>query len=380
MDRGSLGALMRSSLAAATDVHAELAASCVEPLLDAAFAIARSIDGGGKVLLFGNGGSAADAQHVAAEFVGRFVKDRRPLPAIALTTDTSALTAISNDYGYDQVFSRQVSALASKDDVVISISTSGRSANVISALRAAKELGATTISFTGGGISPSSEIADIGIVVPATSTSRIQECHLTLEHVLCESVEVLLGCSEQEVDSGGPRDTGAASADFHDKVVPFPELLEERRVWAQQGKEVVWTNGCFDLVHVGHVESLWQASRLGDVLVVGINDDASTRRLKGADRPIVAAANRALLVAAFGFVDRVVTFSEDTPEKVLGMLRPDVHCKAADYAPPDGKPIPEAAVVESYGGRVEFVPLLGDHSSSSLIAKAASPSSSGSSG
>jgi D-glycero-beta-D-manno-heptose 1-phosphate adenylyltransferase len=133
------------------------------------------------------------------------------------------------------------------------------------------------------------------------------------------------------------------------------------------GKVVVWTNGCFDLFHAGHARSLRAARALGDALVVGVNSDTSVRRLKGAGRPVVPAAERAELVASLACVDHAVVFDEDTPEACIRLLRPDVHCKGADYAPPHGKPIPEAALVESYGGRVAFLPLVTGLSTTELI-------------
>ena len=137
----------------------------------------------------GNGGSAADAQHMAAELVGKYMKERRALPAIALTTNTSILTAIGNDYGFDRVFSRQVEALAGKGDVVIGISTSGNSPNVIEALRAAKKQGAFTAVLVGAKPCELDKIADIAIKAPSESTPRIQEMHSLLIHIICEMVE-----------------------------------------------------------------------------------------------------------------------------------------------------------------------------------------------
>jgi D-glycero-beta-D-manno-heptose 1-phosphate adenylyltransferase len=133
------------------------------------------------------------------------------------------------------------------------------------------------------------------------------------------------------------------------------------------GQVVVWTNGCFDLIHAGHAHSLQAARAFGDVLVVGINSDASVRRLKGPGRPILPATERAELIAALRCVEHVVIFDEDTPEECIRLLRPDVHCKGADYAPPHGKPIPEAGLVESYGGRVVFLPLVDGLSTTELI-------------
>jgi D-sedoheptulose 7-phosphate isomerase len=158
-----------------------------------------SLRAGGKLLFFGNGGSAADAQHLAAEFVGRYVAERAPLPAIALTTDSSVLTAIGNDYGFDQVFVRQIRALGRRGDVAIAISTSGRSPNVILGIEAAREAGLATIALTGGDGGNLATIVDVAIVVPSTTTARIQECHIAIGHVLCEYVDgELLG------KDGGP--------------------------------------------------------------------------------------------------------------------------------------------------------------------------------
>ncbi len=144
---------------------------------------------GNKVLLCGNGGSAADAQHIAAELTGRYKTERRGLPGIALTTDTSALTAISNDYGYDRVFDRQVEALANEGDLLIGISTSGNSANIISALTLAKELGCATIGFSGRDGGAMNELCDVNLVVPSDDTPRIQEMHILIGHTICQIID-----------------------------------------------------------------------------------------------------------------------------------------------------------------------------------------------
>ena len=156
---------------------------------------------------------------------------------------------------------------------------------------------------------------------------------------------------------------------FHldSKILDWPNLLQCRAQWREQGRTVVWTNGCFDLVHAGHVRSLVAAKRLGDVLVVGLNSDRSVRSIKGPLRPIIPERERAELLDALACVDAVIIFDENTPETALKRLRPDVHCKGADYAPPHGKPVPERATVESYGGRVEFLPLLPGVSTTDLL-------------
>lgn len=146
---------------------------------------------GNKVLLFGNGGSAADAQHIACELAGKFYLDRAPLPAIALTTNTSALTAIGNDYSYEEIFARQVRGLAKQGDVVVGISTSGNSPNVLQGIEEAKRLGATTIAFTGRG-GKLKELADYVLSVPSVDTPRIQEAHINAGHIICYLVEQTL--------------------------------------------------------------------------------------------------------------------------------------------------------------------------------------------
>jgi D-sedoheptulose 7-phosphate isomerase len=154
-----------------------------------ATAILKSFAHQGKLLIAGNGGSAADAQHLAAEFLSRFASDRRPLPCIALTTDTSVLTAIGNDYGFDHVFARQVRALAQNRDVFIAISTSGRSPNVIAALEAAREIGVTTVGFTGLNANRMRELCDFCIVAPSTETAIIQQIHIVSGHIICGLIE-----------------------------------------------------------------------------------------------------------------------------------------------------------------------------------------------
>lgn len=157
-------------------------------IIDIANQIVESFRRGNKVLLFGNGGSAADAQHIAAEFVSKFYLDRDPLPAIALTTNTSILTAIGNDYGYREIFSRQVRGLGKKGDIAIGISTSGKSPNVIAGIEEAKRCGLTTIAFTGKS-GRLKEVADYVLSIPSTDTPLIQETHITAGHILCYLVE-----------------------------------------------------------------------------------------------------------------------------------------------------------------------------------------------
>ena len=184
--RTAIRALFEAS-ARAREVFLQENADTLERAIDL---IADALAAGRKLLLFGNGGSAADAQHLAAEFVGRFQRERRPLPAIALTTDTSALTAIANDYGYDEVFARQVSALGAAGDVALAISTGGRSPSVLRAVDVCRELGIKTIGLTGGDGGTLARLVDLSLHVSAsTHAARIQETHILIGHVLCELVD-----------------------------------------------------------------------------------------------------------------------------------------------------------------------------------------------
>jgi D-sedoheptulose 7-phosphate isomerase len=166
--------------------------SHTEVIADVSKMIAGAFNEGKKLILFGNGGSSTDASHIAAEFVNRFQMERPPLPAIALNTDMAVITAIGNDYGFSEVFSKQLKALANEGDVVIAISTSGTSKNVIKALEVARRKKLKTIAFTGAKGKKMSSAADYAFVVPSEITARIQEVHITLGHVLCQMVEEIL--------------------------------------------------------------------------------------------------------------------------------------------------------------------------------------------
>jgi D-sedoheptulose 7-phosphate isomerase len=181
--------LLRATLSETIALHQRVMDGDVAPLFAAAAAIAGAVSTGGKLLLFGNGGSAADAQHAAAELVGRFQRERRPIAAIALSTDTSVLTSVANDYGYDKVFARQVEALGARGDVAIGISTSGASPSIVAALEAAAARGLTTVALTGRDGGAVGRMAAIHINVPSASTARVQEVHRTLLHVICDLVE-----------------------------------------------------------------------------------------------------------------------------------------------------------------------------------------------
>ena len=158
-------------------------------LLELIKLIAHAFEAGNKIFFFGNGGSAADAQHLAAEFVNRYIMDRPPLPAIALTTDTSILTSVANDIAFKEIFAKQLRALGKEGDVAIGISTSGNSPNAVKAFEVAKEMGMKTIALTGNDGGALAKMADLSLIVSSTSTPRIQEAHILIGHILCEMVE-----------------------------------------------------------------------------------------------------------------------------------------------------------------------------------------------
>ena len=186
--------LMRVQEAVAESIRlkSQFVAEQAEDLVAAARMLAQVFKKGGKVLIFGNGGSAADAQHLAAEFVNRFLVERPPLAALALTTDTSILTAVANDYDFREVFAKQVRALGRRGDAALGISTSGKSPNVVAGLKAARELGLKTLALSGGDGGPVAAAADLALIVASRNTPRVQEVHITIGHVLCDLVDFLL--------------------------------------------------------------------------------------------------------------------------------------------------------------------------------------------
>lgn len=181
--------IIKDILLESIHVKEELLRTGISQIIEIADTVIDSLKKGGKVILFGNGGSASDSQHIAAELVGRFKKDRNALAAIALTTNTAVLTSLANDYGYEVVFAKQIEALGQKNDIAIGISTSGKAKNVLAGIKQAKKMGLKTIALTGGDGGELAKVADISLAVPSSVTARIQEAHITIGHIICELVE-----------------------------------------------------------------------------------------------------------------------------------------------------------------------------------------------
>jgi len=183
---------IKQQLHESSEINRLIAETLSDRIAEIAVMIADCIKSGGKVIFFGNGGSASDAQHLAGELVGRFRMERNAFPALSLTTNTSIITAVANDYGYDMIFARQVEAFGREIDLIVGISTSGNSPNVVEGIKKAKQIGAKTIGMTGKDGGKIGEMADISLTVPSSDTPRIQEAHIVMGHIICDIVEKLL--------------------------------------------------------------------------------------------------------------------------------------------------------------------------------------------
>jgi D-sedoheptulose 7-phosphate isomerase len=324
--------------------------------------IHRVLSGGGRLLAAGNGGSASLAQHLTSELVGRYQQDRPPFSAVCLSSEASAVTAIANDYGYDEVFARQVRAHGRTGDVLMLLTTSGRSRNLLRAAEEAARLGLTSFSLTGAAPNPLVDASDDALALHGPAAS-VQEAQHVVVHALCAAFDTLVLRDHEATERpGGRRLTPPLSMARPASSADQARLLAEA-VRAAGGR-LVAAGGCFDLLHAGHVDLLQRARALGDALVVLLNDDRSVRRLKGPTRPLVPAEDRAAVLQALECVDAVAVFGEDTPEQVLRHLRPDVFCKGGDY---EGRSLPEEEVLATWGGRLVVLPLVQGRSTTRLV-------------
>ncbi len=330
-----------------------------EPASAAGRRLVATLASGKKILSCGNGGSSGDAQHLASELVNRFEENRRALAAVALTPDSSVLTAIANDIEYTDVFSRQIAALGQPGDCLALFSTSGNSANILSAAQEARNRGMWILAFTGrdgGRLAAFLGSADLELRVPHHRTARIQEVHLLLIHSLCAVIDQ--SCRQDLQTMPGntlPPD---------DKIVLDWEKLAEK---IGHLRPLVFSNGVFDILHRGHVQYLQEARLEGACLVVGINSDSSVRRLgKGADRPFNPVEDRLAVLAGLGSVDFVTTFDEDTPLRLIRALQPDVLVKGGDWTVDS---MVGAQEVHARGGEAISIPFRHQRSTTALVGK-----------
>lgn len=297
------------SLVAISDLQIQQIEELAELITDA-------FKAGNRIYAFGNGGSAAEAQHFTTELIGRFKENRVPLPAISLCSDSSALTCIANDFGFDAVFSRQVEGLVKQGDVVIGFTTSGSSRNILEGLDAGRKMGGKSVLITGERKLLNTDLADLVVQIGGFETAIIQESHLMLIHILSELIEVKMELKKPIFSKVNPR----IIYDYEFKK----EMLPERR-------EIVWVNGCFDILHEGHLMLLDNARRAGGYLVVGVNSDISVKHLKGDTRPLIPEMNRARTISELFFVDLVIIFSSEDPLEILSEVRPSIAIKGDVY-------------------------------------------------
>lgn len=343
---------MREDLAALSRVLANPRGDLEPTFVQVQEVVYQALKSGNKVLAFGNGGSAADAEHLVAELTGRFAYDRPPLPAIALTGPSTGVTAIGNDYGFEMVFERQLLGLGKPGDVAIGITTSGNSPNVLRALDAAKKAGLITIALTGGADSKASSGGHLCLRAPSRQTPRVQEIHAIIIHSLCRAVEARLFPKHDKEELPAEKSVDAG------RLAQFAHLLKP---WTS-----VFTNGCFDILHPGHIDLLQKCRALGDLLIVGVNTDESVKRLKGPQRPFHSLKDRLKILSALSCVDYVVAFGEDTPLELIQKLTPKILVKGGDY---HRDTVVGADWVENHGGRVEIIPLVPGHSTTNILQK-----------
>jgi len=278
--------------------------------------ISEGFKSGKRLYAFGNGGSAAEAQHFTTELIGRFKESRKSLPAISLCSDSTALTCIANDFGYDEIFSRQVEGLVEAGDIVIGFTTSGKSKNVLFGLQSAKKMHGKAVLVTGNNDVSDEFEFDTILQIGGSETAVIQELHLSIIHILCDLIEINMGLAPRIPKESGPKIV--YDHQFNKDILPDKNLI-------------TWVNGCFDILHEGHLMLLNEAANLGGSLIVGINSDTAVKKLKGENRPFITELNRARTLAQFPLVDLVVIFDSEDPVDILTKIHPNAVVKGSTY-------------------------------------------------
>jgi D-sedoheptulose 7-phosphate isomerase len=278
--------------------------------------ISEGFKSGKRLYAFGNGGSAAEAQHFTTELIGRFKESRKSLPAISLCSDSTALTCIANDFGYDEIFSRQVEGLVEAGDIVIGFTTSGKSKNVLFGLRSAKKMHGKAVLVTGNNDVSDEFEFDTILQIGGSETAVIQELHLSIIHILCDLIEINMELAPRIPKESGPKIV--YDHQFNKDILPDKNLI-------------TWVNGCFDILHEGHLMLLNEAANLGGFLIVGINSDTAVKKLKGENRPFITELNRARTLAQFPLVDLVVIFDSEDPVDILTKIHPNAVVKGSTY-------------------------------------------------
>ena len=358
-----------------------------EPIFTAYQTITRSLDDGGTVFVCGNGGSYSDAMHITGEMLKSFEmnrsltpEERKPfkdlpyseevssqlehgLRSVVLGANVTLASAVQNDFSISTMnYAQELFALSREGDVLIGISTSGNARNVMYAMTTARATGVKTISLTGQGGGEMAKSADIAIKAPATQTRKIQELHLPIYHALCLMIETHY-YPNAKTGMVPPRGS----------VLNLEKLSFTVEYLKKEGNKIVWTNGCFDILHTGHVKYLRSAKDQGDILVVGINSDDSVQALKGPERPIIPERQRAEVLSSLDCVDYVTIFRDTDTVGLLKKLEPHVYAKGGDYDL-DSIVQEERHAVESYGGEIRILPFVEDASTSRIISRIANSS------
>lgn len=321
-----------------------------ESVVAVATTVSNCIEQGGTLFVLSDGASKGIAANVAAQLCRRHLLDGGRLPVVSLCVSTWGMPENDEDCV------RPVAVIGRIGDVLLALVTQSHECALRCVLAEARRRGIQSVVITGPGVQCAQEVAELAVVIPTRTHDHWRDCVLLIATAPCTQ------------DSNARAAIRASDAEARRKVVPWDRVLRAREVLRRAGKRVVWTNGCFDLVHVGHVRFLQEAKKCGDALIVGVNSDESVQRLKGRGRPIVCAEERMEVLAALESVTYVVMMEQDAPTGMLAELRPDVHCKGREYGP-GGKPLPEADVVRSWGGRIELIPMVPGQSTTALIGR-----------